>query len=67
MLVNIPYNSRHIEIRVPDDAAVYRTSYREPGKDARKLVQNALRNPVNSPPLFETLKKSGVRSVVVGL
>ena len=39
MLVNIQYNNRHIEIRVPDDAAVYRTSYREPENDARKLVQ----------------------------
>jgi len=65
MLVNIQYNNRHIEIRVPDDAAVYHTSYREPENDARKLVQNALRNPVNSPPLSETLRKSGVRSVVI--
>jgi len=65
MLVNIQYNNRHIEIRVPDGAAVYRTSYGEPEKDARKLVQNALRNPVNSPPLSETLRKSGVRSVVI--
>ena len=65
MLVNIQYNNRHIEIRVPDDATVYRTSYREPENDARKLVQNALRNPVNSLPLLETLRKSGVRSVVI--
>lgn len=65
MLVNIQYNNRHIEIRVPDDATVYRTSYREPENDARKLVLNALRNPVNSPPLLETLRKSGVRSVVI--
>jgi nickel-dependent lactate racemase len=65
MLVNIPYGNRHIEIRLPDDAAVYRTSYREPENDPRKLVQNALRNPVNSPPLSEMLRKSGVRSVVI--
>ncbi len=65
MLVNIQYNNRHIEIRVPDDATVYRTSYREPENDARTLVLNALRNPVNSPPLLETLRKSGVRSVVI--
>ncbi|HSO78543.1 MAG TPA: nickel-dependent lactate racemase [Bacteroidales bacterium] len=65
MLVNIQYNNRHIEIRVPDYATVYRTSYGEPENDARKLVQNTLRNPVNSPPLSEMLKKSGARSVVV--
>ena len=65
MLVNIQYNNRHIEIRVPDDATVYRTSYGEPENDARKLVQNTLRNPVNSPPLSEMVKKSGVRSVVI--
>ncbi len=65
MLVNLQYNDRHIEMRVPDDTAVYRTSYREPENDARKLVRNAMRNPVNSPPLSETLRKSGVRSVAV--
>jgi len=65
MLVNVQYHNRHIEIRVPDDATVYRTSYMEPKNDARKLVQNALRNPVNSPPLSEMLKKSGVRTVVI--
>lgn len=65
MLVNIGYNNRSIEIRLPDNTAVYRTSYREPENDARKLVQNAIRNPVNSPPLSEMLKKSGARSVVV--
>lgn len=65
MLVNLQYNKRQIEIRVPDDAAVYRTSYREPENDARMLVQNAIRNPVNSPPLSEMLRKSGVRSVVI--
>ena len=65
MLVNIQYKNRQIEIRVPDNAAVYRTSYREPENDARILVQNAIRNPVNSPPLSETLRKSGARSVVI--
>ncbi|RPJ17436.1 MAG: nickel-dependent lactate racemase [Desulfobacteraceae bacterium] len=65
MLVNMPYNNRHIEISVPDDAAVYRTSYREPENDARNLVINAVRNPVNSLPLSEILKKSGVRSLVI--
>jgi len=65
MLVNIQYNSRHVEIQVPDDAAVYHTSYRKPEKDARSLVQNALRNPVNSPPLSEKLRKSGVQSAVI--
>jgi len=65
MLVNVQYHNRHIEIRVPDDATVYRTSYMEPKNDARKLVQNALRNPVNSRPLSEMLKKSGVRTVVI--
>ena len=65
MLVNIPYNNRHIEIRVPDDATVYRTSYREPELDARKLVLKAVRNPVESPSLSETLKKSGAKSVVI--
>lgn len=65
MLVNIPHNNRHIEIRVPDDATVYRTSYREPETDARELVLKAVRNPVESPPLSETLKKSGAKSVVI--
>ncbi|MFO7665083.1 MAG: nickel-dependent lactate racemase [Desulfobacterales bacterium] len=65
MLVNLQYKNRQIEIRVPDDAVVYRTSYREPDNDAGMLVQNAIRNPVNSPPLSEILRKSGVRSVVI--
>ncbi|MDQ1331589.1 MAG: lactate racemase [Thermodesulfobacteriota bacterium] len=61
----MPYGNRQIELRVPDDATVYRTSYGEPANDARKLVRNAMRNPVNSLPLSETLRKSGARSVVV--
>lgn len=65
MLVNIQYKNSYFEIMVPDDAAVYRTSYREPENDARKLVQFAIRNPVKSPPLSEKLKKSGARSVVI--
>lgn len=65
MLVNIQYKNRYFEIRVPDDATIYRTYYREPENDARKLVQNAVRNPVKSPPLSEKLRKSGVRSVVI--
>lgn len=65
MLVDIPYHNRHIEIQVPDAAAVYRTSYREPAADARKLVLNALRNPVKSPPFSAKLKKSGARSVAI--
>ena len=65
MLVDIPYNNRHIEIRVPDDATVYRTSYREPETDARELVLKAVRNPVECPPLSETLRTSGAQSVVI--
>lgn len=65
MSVNIPYNNRHIAIHVPDDAAVYRTSYREPETDARTLVRNALRNPVKSLPFSEALKKSGARSAAI--
>ncbi len=65
MQVNIQYNNSHIDIRVPDDAIVYRTSYKETENDARKLVQNALKNPVGSSPLSEMLRKSGVRSVVI--
>lgn len=65
MLIDIPYNNRRFEIQAPDDSAVYRTSYCEPGKDARDIVRNAIKNPVNSPPLNDLLKKSGARSVVI--
>ncbi|MFA5043694.1 MAG: nickel-dependent lactate racemase [Kiritimatiellia bacterium] len=65
MAINIPYNNRQIAIHVPDDAAVYRTSYREPDTDARALVRNALRNPVQSLPFAEALKKSGARSAAI--
>ncbi|MEA2040302.1 MAG: nickel-dependent lactate racemase [Thermodesulfobacteriota bacterium] len=65
MLVNLPYNNRHIEIRVPDDAAVYRTSYREPETDARELVLKAVRNPAECPPLSRMLRTSGAQSVVL--
>jgi nickel-dependent lactate racemase len=65
MLVNMPYNSRHIEISVPDDSAVYHTSFRDPGTDARNLVRNAVRNPVKCDPLREVLKKSGAQTVVI--
>ena len=65
MLVKIPYNKRQIDIQVPNDATVYRTSYKDSGIDARELVLNAVRNPVESPPLSENLKKSGAKSVVI--
>ena len=65
MLVKIPYNKRQIDIQVPNDATVYRTSYKDSGIDARELVLNAVRNPVESPPLSESLKKSGAKSAVI--
>jgi nickel-dependent lactate racemase len=65
MLVKLPYNNTHIEIRVTHDAAVYRTSYGRPADDARILVKNALLHPVKSPALSEMIKKTGARSAVV--
>ena len=65
MLVNLPYNNRHIEIQVPDDATVYRTSYREPETDARELVLKAVRNPAECPPFSRMLRTSGAQSVVL--
>lgn len=65
MLVAMPYHNTPVEIQVPDDTTVYRTSYREPESDTRKLVLKALRNPVKSPPLLELLRKSGAQSVVI--
>lgn len=65
MLVNMPYNNTHIEIRVPDDTTVHRTSFREPGNDASNLVKDAVRNPVKSPPLMEIIRKKGVKSLVI--
>lgn len=65
MLVNVPYNNRHIDIRVPDDAAVYCTSYKEPEINPRELVLKAVRNPIECSPFSETLGKPGAKSVVV--
>lgn len=65
MLLNIPYNNRHIKIKVPDDTTVYRTSYGESETDARELVLKAVRNPVECSPLSETLRTSGAQSVVI--
>ena len=65
MYVKLTYNNRHIQIRVPDDATVYRTSYREPETNARGLVLKALKNPIESLPLSEMLRKSGAQSAVI--
>jgi len=65
MLLNIPYDNRHIEIRVPDGTTVYRTSYGESETDARELVLKAIRNPVECSPLSEALRTSGAQSVVI--
>jgi len=65
MLVNILYGNGHMEIRVPDDATLYQTSYRDPSANARKLVLKAVENPVESSPLSEMLRTSGAQSVVI--
>ena len=65
MLVKIPYNKSQIDIMVPNDATVYRTSYKDSGIDTREVVLSAVRNPVKSIPLLEKIKKSGAKSVVI--
>jgi lactate racemase len=65
MTVLIQYGKTEIEIQVPDDATIYRTSFREPGNDASNLVRDAVRNPVKSPPLKEIIRKKGVKSLVI--
>ena len=65
MRIEIPYGNAPIQLELPDDTTVYRTSYGRPKGNARDLVLKAIRNPVGSPPLLETLRTSGARSVVV--
>ncbi|MCK5801592.1 MAG: nickel-dependent lactate racemase, partial [Lentisphaeria bacterium] len=65
MLVKIPYGNGQMEIRVPDDTALYGTSYEEPEADAREIVLGAVRKPIGCAPLSEALRQSDAQSVVV--
>jgi nickel-dependent lactate racemase len=65
MLLKIPYNKKQIDIQVPDDTTVYHTKYKDSTVDAREIVLDAVRNPIESPSLSESVKKSGAKSVVI--
>ena len=65
MLVNIPYGNSYIDVRVPDDSLVYRTSCKVPEENSSNLVLRAVKNSIGCKPLSAEIKKAGAKSVVL--
>ena len=65
MLVKIPYGNSYIDVQIPDDSLVYRTSCKVPEDNASDLVLSAVRNPIGCKFLSAEIKNSGAKSVVV--
>jgi lactate racemase len=65
MLVEIPYDKSVLAIDVPDNAAVYRSSYPAPAGSASAIVSDALNNPTGSPGLRQALASRREGKVVI--
>ena len=59
------YGKEHIEIKVPDSADIFEAAYPEIKLDSSELVYNSIKNPINSLPLSDILKKRRNDSVVI--
>jgi nickel-dependent lactate racemase len=57
MKTHIQYGSRHLEIEVPDNTTVYKSSYPKAPSQAKNIILETLRNPLGSQPLESILKK----------
>lgn len=54
-----------INLRVPDDAVVYESRFPAPAAPASETVMEAIRNPVGTPPLAESLRSRRSGKVVI--
>lgn len=65
MLVSFQCDRDELTLEVPDEAIVYESRFPPPAAQAEAMVAEALREPIDSPPLRECLRRRGDGEVVV--
>ena len=67
MKAEIRYHNTLLNVEFPDTSRIYLSSYDTPTASASELVQEALRNPIDSVNLVDSIKKRPRRNVVIAV
>jgi len=67
MIAEIGYHNTRLKVRFPDTSRIYLSSYDTPAAPAAELVLEAVRNPIGSENLVDSIKKRPRQSAIIAV